>query len=1108
MVWQGEAVGVFLLMSSVDMTTPIFFVHGGRSSGCLDNAGAAGTLYEEVPKSITVSNNNMSTQTDTVFLDPPYDPLWTNVFIKNHAKVSLPLRWSRIQAQGQISLLSRATLTFGLTHYPYSEFELLAEELLMSDSTIKVFGALRMSVKMLLMWNARMLIGGGRDSGVATSLLEGSNLIVLKESSVIHSNGNLGIHGQGVLNLSGDGDTIQAQRLILSLFYNIMVGPGAVLQGPLVNGSSDDVAPKLNCEDESCPMEIFHPPEDCNLNTSLSFTLQICRVEDIDVSGLVQGTVINFNRARNVTVRSSGTISATGLGCRGGIGRGRMLSSGLSGGGGHGGKGGDAFYSGSHAGGGTAYGNADLPCELGSGSGNVSTTSSTAGGGIIVMGSLEQSLPLLSIAGSVEANGGSFTGVVTHAANGGPGGGSGGTILLFVRTLSLEEGSVLSTVGGVGSNDSGGGGGGRIHFHWSDIPTGDDYVPFAMVKGSILARGGIVDSQGFPGENGTVTGKDCPKGLYGTFCKECPLGTYKNITGSLKSLCSPCPTNELPRRAVYISVRGGVAETPCPYKCLLFLLALVLSIARMKFVGTDELPGPAPTQHSSQIDHSFPFLESLNEVLETNRAEESHCHVHRMYFMGPNTFSEPWHLPHTPPEQITEIVYEDAFNKFVDEINALAAYQWWEGSIYSILCILSYPLAWSWQQWRRRTKLQSLREFVRSGYDHSCLRSCRSRALYEGLKVAATPDLMLGYLDFFLGGDEKRPDLPPRLHQRLPMSLIFGGNGSYMAPFSLHSDSVVTSLISQALPSSIWHRLVAGLNAQLRLAHCGNLKATFLPVLKWLETHANPALNTHHVRVDLAWFQATALGYCQFGLVIYAAGEEVGTELQGGSIMKFDYHAQFQNTNADSQLDHSRNNDAIMRRRITGSVLDSDSLKMLKGKGDLFYPLSLILHNTKPVGHQDLVGLVISILLLADFSLVLLTFLQLYSYSMIDLLLVLFILPLGILAPFPAGINALFSHGPRRSAGLARVYAMWNITSLVNVVVAFACGLVHYKSSTKRHPSMPPWNLGGDETSWWLFPTGLVLCKCIQARLVDWHVSILEIQDRAVYSNDPTIFWQ
>jgi hypothetical protein len=71
----------------------------------------------------------------------------------------------------------------------------------------------------------------------------------------------------------------------------------------------------------------------------------------------------------------------------------------------------------------------------------------------------------------------------------------------------------------------------------------------------------------------------------------------------------------------------------------------------------------------------------------------------------------------------------------VDEINGLAAYQWWEGSVYSILSLLAYPLAWSWLQRCRKNKLQQLREFVRSEYDHACLRSCRSRALYEGLKV-------------------------------------------------------------------------------------------------------------------------------------------------------------------------------------------------------------------------------------------------------------------------------------------------------------------------------------------------------------------------------------
>lgn len=40
---------------------------------------------------------------------------------------------------------------------------------------------------------------------------------------MIQSNGNLGVHGQGLLNLTGRGDTIEAQRLILSLFYSIQV---------------------------------------------------------------------------------------------------------------------------------------------------------------------------------------------------------------------------------------------------------------------------------------------------------------------------------------------------------------------------------------------------------------------------------------------------------------------------------------------------------------------------------------------------------------------------------------------------------------------------------------------------------------------------------------------------------------------------------------------------------------------------------------------------------------------------------------------------------------------------------------------------------------------
>lgn len=38
--------------------------------------------------------------------------------------------------------------------------------------------------------------------------------------------------------------------------------------------------------------------------------------------------------------------------------------------------------------------------------------------------------------------------------------------------------------------------------------------------------------------------------------QECPLGTFKNVTGSDRALCNSCPNDELPHRAVYISVRG------------------------------------------------------------------------------------------------------------------------------------------------------------------------------------------------------------------------------------------------------------------------------------------------------------------------------------------------------------------------------------------------------------------------------------------------------------------------------------------------------------------------------------------------------------------------
>ncbi|KAL6517055.1 hypothetical protein OROHE_018015 [Orobanche hederae] len=238
---------------------------------------------------------------------------------------------------------------------------------------------------------------------------------------------------------------------------------------------------RLYCQ-QNCPVELLHPLGNCNVNASLSFTLQICRVEDINIEGFIEGSVIHFHLVGGVVVKSSGAISASGLG------RGELLPSGLSSGAGHGGRGGKAYYEGTYVRGGIAYGDSELPCELGSGSENESLPGATTGSGVI-----DHSLSRLVVHGEIKADGesyGKYAGGkdVAVASDVGPGGGSGGTILLFVHNLVLDDTATISTSGGHGSPNGGGGGGGRIHFHWSDIPVGDEYMPIAIVKGTIHIR--------------------------------------------------------------------------------------------------------------------------------------------------------------------------------------------------------------------------------------------------------------------------------------------------------------------------------------------------------------------------------------------------------------------------------------------------------------------------------------------------------------------------------------------------------------------------------------------------------------------------------------------
>ncbi|KAI4369970.1 hypothetical protein MLD38_018359 [Melastoma candidum] len=1096
-------------------------VCGGSSLGCPRNAGAAGTFFNADLMSLRVDNDHAITETETPLLDFSTSHLWSHMIIENGARVLVPLVWTRVQVRGQISLYNRSFISFGLSEFPVSEFELVAEEILMSDSIVKVYGALRVAVKMLLMLNSQIYIDGGGKNVVTTSVLEVRNLVVLTQNSVIRSNTNLAIYGQGLLRLTGQGDAIIGQRLSLSLFYNITVGPGALLQAPLDDLLSRSKVTEPLCGRQTCPVDLITPPDDCHVNYTLSFSLQICRVEDLLVNGLIKGSIIHIHRARTVTVDADGMISASELGCSGGIGRGNYIG-GAGSGAGHGGAGGCGYFNGTQSRGGLIYGNADLPCELGSGTQGANLSyGNVFGGGMIVMGSTQWPLLSLIVQGFLRADGQSSDALLRRGNNsliGGLGGGSGGTILLFLQQLTLEEQSVLSVQGGKGGFlGGGGGGGGRVHFHWSNIDIGNEYVPVATINGSISSSGGLGATGGYAGEEGTVSGKECPVGLYGTYCEECPVGTYKNVDGSDARLCTPCSQEKLPRRSHFIYVRGGVSQPPCPYECISEKYKMpkcVTPLEELLDVFGSSYCKELSTERTTHLH--FPYLLSLTEVHGT-RAEETQSHVHRLYFMGPNTFREPWHLPYSPPDAIIDIVYEDAFSRFIEDINSVAAYDWWEGSVHTILSVLAYPCAWSWKQWRRKQKIHRLQEYVKSDYDHSCLRSCRSRALYKGMKVGATPDLVVAHIDFFLGGDEKRVDMASIIEKRFPMCILFGGDGSYMSPYRLHNDILLTNVLGQHVPSSVWNRLVDGLNAHLRTVRQGSIRTSLRPVLTWINSHVKPQLEFHGVRMELGWFQASASGYYQLGVLVAIIDQNIhewgpsDSLEENGDCLRKNSATPAKSPNQVLQSTHTNSSHAIVRKRIAGGVsgglLTEVSLKSLDFKRDFAFPMCLLLRNMRPIGWQDALQHCITIMLLADLSVTILTLLQLYWISIGALLAVLLILPLSMLSPFPAGISALFSREPRR-ASLSRIFALWNSTSLFNIIVAFVCGVIHYVSfSFHLANKAKTWSIKIDDYEWWLLPTILILFKSLQARLVDWHIANLEVQDFTLYCSDPEIFW-
>lgn len=181
--------------------------------------------------------------------------------------------------------------------------------------------------------------------------------------------------------------------------------------------------------------------------------------------------------------------------------------------------------------------------------------------------------------------------------------------------------------------------------------------------------------------------------------------------------------------------------------------------------------------------------------------------VCRIYFGGANNPSAPWRCPTAPPRRIASDIDATKWNEFAKGCNARA--RWgdclsWERWLHNIACVAYWPLAAIFLEQRRRARFARLQSFI--------LDSDVVGSLLQ-LKFNCSPDVSLAYIDVlrFGGNAASRPratsssagaaaragsassedEMSTDGQPKLPLLLLFAGDGSYLRPLHLDPNDVL-----------------------------------------------------------------------------------------------------------------------------------------------------------------------------------------------------------------------------------------------------------------------------------------------------------------------------
>lgn len=231
------------------------------------------------------------------------------------------------------------------------------------------------------------------------------------------------------------------------------------------------IAPTISAADEDITISAnttwaagTYTYRDITITNNAVLTLNGSYTNDSD------GVGVTIN-ARNVTIDSGASITATGKGYATQNGPGKGAVAGMFGSGGsYGGKGG---LSATSTASGPIYGLVTNPTQLGSGG----SGASASGGGAII----------LNLSGNLASEGN----ITANGINGGSytGGGSGGTIKISAVDIS-GVGTINANGGNGGASGGGAGGGGRVAIYYTGAKTKED-SKFTAIAGTTGGVGGL-----------------------------------------------------------------------------------------------------------------------------------------------------------------------------------------------------------------------------------------------------------------------------------------------------------------------------------------------------------------------------------------------------------------------------------------------------------------------------------------------------------------------------------------------------------------------------------------------------------------------------------------